>query len=68
MKTGTVKWFNGKKGFGFIDGSEGFDYFVHFSSIVGDGFKNLHEGDSVNFDVKQTDKGMNAINVTKITK
>jgi CspA family cold shock protein len=54
MKNGTVKWFNDSKGFGFITGEDGIDYFVHHTSIQGNGFKSLAEGDKVTFD---TEKG-----------
>ncbi|TCK18208.1 putative cold-shock DNA-binding protein [Thiogranum longum] len=65
MATGTVKWFNESKGFGFIAPSDGSDdVFVHFSSIQGDGFKTLAEGQSVNFDTEQGPKGLQATNVT----
>jgi len=67
MSAGKVKWFNDKKGFGFItqDGG-GKDLFVHFSAIKGNGFKTLAEGDAVEFDVEESDKGPKAANVTKI--
>lgn len=63
MATGRVKWFNEKKGFGFIESSEGKDVFVHFSGIVGDGFRTLHENEEVEFDVEEHDKGPKAVNV-----
>ena len=65
METGTVKWFNGSKGFGFIEREEGADVFVHFNAIQGDGYKSLDEGDKVQFEVEQGPKGPNAANVTK---
>lgn len=65
MSTGTVKWFNGEKGFGFIEQSDGgADVFVHFSAIVGDGYRDLNEGDKVEYDVQQGQKGLQAANVT----
>jgi len=63
--TGSVKWFNSQKGFGFITTEEGKDVFVHYSGITGGGFKSLEEGQKVNFDVTQGDKGDQAINVTR---
>jgi CspA family cold shock protein len=65
MTTGTVKWFNDSKGFGFITSEDGSDVFVHHSSIQGNGFKSLAEGDSVSFDVENGPKGLKAINVIK---
>ena len=64
MATGKVKWFNGEKGFGFIEQSDGGkDVFVHFSAIEGDGFRNLNENDEVEFVVQQGPKGLQAANV-----
>ena len=63
MSTGTVKWFNESKGFGFISQAEGEDVFVHFRSIVGDGFKTLKEGQEVQFDIEKGPKGLTAVNV-----
>lgn len=63
---GKVKWFNANKGFGFIESEEGNDVFVHFSAIQGDGFKTLEEGQSVEFDVVQGNRGPQADNVYKI--
>lgn len=62
---GTVKWFNAKKGFGFISDENGTDVFVHYSALNMDGFKVLDEGDKVSFDVVQGEKGPQAANVTK---
>ncbi|MDQ3936442.1 MAG: cold-shock protein [Actinomycetota bacterium] len=65
MATGTVKWFNDDKGFGFITPDEGGkDLFVHFSGIAGNGFRSLQEGAKVSFDAEQGDKGPKAVNVT----
>ena len=66
MAKGTVNWFNDSKGFGFITGEDGSDFFVHYSSIQGNGFKSLAEGDEVNFDVEKGQKGLKAIDVVKI--
>ncbi|HKJ29993.1 MAG: cold-shock protein [Desulfuromonadales bacterium] len=65
MADGTVKWFNDAKGFGFITQDEGPDVFVHFSTIQGDGFKSLAEGERVTFDVEDGPKGLQASNVAK---
>ncbi len=64
--TGTVKWFNGTKGFGFISRDGGPDVFVHFSAIQGDGFKNLDEGQKVEFNVDAGPKGPQASNVVVV--
>lgn len=64
-ETGTVKWFNDSKGYGFISRADGDDVFVHFSSIAGDGFKSLQEGDAVTFEVEDSDRGPQAVSVTK---
>jgi len=65
METGTVKWFNGDKGFGFITRENGDDVFAHFSAIQSDGFKTLDEGQSVTFDVENSDRGLQAANIVK---
>ena len=66
MATGTVKWFNDDKGFGFIETEGSEDVFVHFSAIVGEGYRSLNEGAKVEFDVVQDGKGPRAENVTII--
>ena len=63
---GTVKWFNANKGYGFIESSEGGDVFVHFSAIQGEGFKTLEEGQSVEFDVVEGNRGPQAANVVRL--
>jgi len=64
MANGTVKWFNDRKGFGFIEQQDGSDVFVHHSGINATGFKSLSEGDKVTFDIEQGQKGLAAVNVT----
>ena len=66
MANGTVKWFNDRKGFGFIEQEDGTDVFVHHSAINASGFKSLNEGDRVTFDIEQGQKGPAAANVTVI--
>jgi CspA family cold shock protein len=63
---GTVKWFNGTKGYGFVERASGDDVFVHYSAIQGDGFRNLNEGERVEFSVEQDPKGLQATNVVKL--
>ncbi|GHH98853.1 MULTISPECIES: cold-shock protein [Neobacillus] len=65
MEKGKVKWFNGEKGFGFIERDGGEDVFVHFSAIQGEGYKTLEEGQEVTFDVEQGQRGAQAANVRK---
>ena len=66
MKTGTVKWFNDAKGFGFITQEGGPDVFVHHTAIAAEGFRSLNEGDKVQFETVQGPKGLQATNVTRI--
>jgi CspA family cold shock protein len=66
MAKGTVKWFNGSKGYGFITPEEGRDVFVHFSAIQGDGFKSLDEGQQVEFEIVNGPKGQQAEKVVKV--
>lgn len=64
---GTVKWFNDSKGFGFLTRENGDDVFVHYSSIQGDGFKTLAQGDEVEFEITEGEKGPKAANVVKLS-
>ncbi len=66
MSQGTVKWFNDQKGFGFITSQDGNDYFVHHTSILMDGFKTLKEGESVQFEVEDGERGPRAVQVSVI--
>jgi cold shock protein len=65
-ETGIVKWFNGAKGYGFIQRNTGEDVFVHFSAIQSEGYRSLNEGESVEFELQQGPKGLNAIAVTRL--
>ena len=62
---GTVKWFDDRKGFGFVERENGEDVFVHFSNVSMEGFKSLEQGEKVSFDVEKTDRGLQAVNVVK---
>lgn len=66
MATGTVKWFNAEKGYGFISQSDGADVFVHYSAIQSNGYRNLEEGQAVEFDVQEGAKGLSAVNVRPV--
>ena len=66
MSEGKVKWFNEKKGYGFIESEEHGDVFVHYSAIEGDGFRTLNEGESVSFEVEEGKKGLQAIKVRQV--
>lgn len=66
MSQGTVKWFNDRKGFGFISSSDGQDYFVHHTGILGDGFKTLAEGAEVQFEIEKSERGPRAVRVSVI--
>lgn len=66
MAKGTVKWFNNEKGYGFIAPESGADVFVHYSAIQGDGYKSLNEGQEVEFEIQQGDKGPQAVNVVRV--
>jgi CspA family cold shock protein len=65
--TGTVKWFNASKGYGFIAHDGGKDVFVHFSAIQGEGYRNLNEGEQVEFSIEDSPKGPQAVNVVKMS-
>lgn len=66
METGTVKWFNSDKGFGFITAENGNDVFVHFSAIQGDGFKTLEEGQAVTFEIEEGQRGLKQLTLLKL--
>jgi len=65
---GTVKWFDDRKGYGFIERKDGKDVFVHFSNIQGEGFKTLQEGDRVSFEVEESERGPQAVKVVRLSK
>jgi len=65
---GTVKWFDDRKGYGFIERQDGKDVFVHFSNIQADGFRSLEQGDKVSFEVEETDRGPQAVKVAPLSK
>ena len=67
MQRGIVKWFNGEKGYGFIECEDGEDVFVHFTGIQSEGFRTLEEGESVTFDIVEGNRGPQAANVNKVT-
>lgn len=67
MYQGKVKWFSNEKGYGFIEAEDGEDVFVHFTGIVGEGFKTLDEGESVEFEITEGNRGPQASNVQKLT-
>ncbi len=66
MSTGTVKWFNDRRGFGFINGEDGEIVFVHYKAILGEGYKSLLQGQPVSYEIVETPKGMHAVNVIKL--
>lgn len=66
MPKGTIKWFNEKKGFGFISKEDGSDVFVHYTGIIGNGFRTLKEGQKVEFEIESSDKGPRAVSVKAI--
>ena len=66
MERGTVKWFNNAKGYGFIKRESGQDLFVHFKSIVGEGYRSLKQGELVEFDVEEGEKGLQAVKVSRV--
>jgi len=65
MALGTVKWFDGSKGFGFIQAETGAEVFVHYSAIRGDGFRTLTQGEEVEFEIRETERGLHAANVVR---